>query len=170
MPTENKADRIARERRSQEEAAQSADWAHQVEADREADRREIVDILACILQMLADKGYPWLQEIQVRESIPRRRWFGKPAHDTHAYTTGAWKISSYDTYDPEVSTLEVVYLLSDGRLYAGSYGPKSPLEWLHNLPVYPLTWFAPAEKLTGDRNLPRLLSDIRAFRDKLEVP
>jgi len=169
MARENKIDALARTRPTPEEVVQTAAWADQVKADREADRHEIVDTLARILQLLADMGFPRLQEIEVRESVPRRRWFGKPTHDTHTFTIGAWKISSYDNYDPEVTSLDPVYLLSDGRIYAESYGPKHPQEWLSNLPVYPLTWFAPAEKLNGDRNLPRLLVDVRMFRDKLEA-
>lgn len=169
MARDDKVGSLARARKAPEEEMRTAGWANQLEANREADRREIVDILARILQLLADKSYPWLQEIQVRESVPRRRWFGKPTYDTHTYTIGAWIISSYDNYDPEVTSLEPVYLLSDGRIYAESYGPKHPQEWLSNLPVYSLSWFAPSEKLTGDRNLPRLLEDVRTFRDKLEA-
>jgi len=124
MSKETKADRIVRERRLQKEAQekrQQIEEAHYAEDKRRGDIRKITQEIPRVLQLLADLGYPGMEDLNVCV---------KPTFPVSLFKLDLWRIKAgwylgeYERpfYDGLQTTK--LYLVSDGSIcFSGQYAP-----------------------------------------------
>ena len=132
MP-QNDADRIARQRaqqqQDQEAVAQRAKEA-QARATQQSLIQQIEAEIPITLRWLADHNYPRVVEVSIRFDNPIKRWAERP--DTKA----GWVIGEYEYYDNyDIKRMALIYLLSDGRIFAYGFDPTSPGTYFSNTSI-----------------------------------
>lgn len=116
MPRDTEADRIMRQRKLQHEAQQKADLdatkrRRKGEIQRRAD--ELAVEIPAVLRLLAQQGYPGMEDVYCTESIPILG--GLLGHRTRRCHKAAWLLGTHTNSD--WGTWHD-YLFSDGRVSA----------------------------------------------------
>jgi len=153
----SEADRIARERRRQNEESirrQQIEAANRAAIRRVSEYREIVKLIPNVLRLLKASGYPDMVDLEVDERVLLLGPFSPIRRRIRA----AWKIGQYDVPFYESTRTGTLYLTSKGQICNDAGGVIS-LRYLQ----------APSYNGISQMVRETILYGLHALRDTLEA-